>query len=192
VSRRRAATWAAWSQDIGDALDAAHRAETSETALAAGDALHGLMERLQDYRAESRKPLEWAEPALIELGTALDQVNRLRLSKRKFLDASAEEMVEELGKKDAVALFERKYLGRYVRWKVKFKGKRDSGVFLVNVGEQVEAACTLDPSVQGPVLEQLERWQVITLEGRLDTPGASGSAEEPSRARFVFDHCVIR
>jgi hypothetical protein len=181
-----------WRKDVADALDAAHRAETSETALAAGDALHGLMERLQDYRAESKKPLQQFDSALTEMGAALEQVNRLRLAKRQFLDASADEMVEELAQKDALALFQRKYLGRYVRWKVKFKGKRDGGDFVVNVGEQVELACTLDPSVRAYAFEQLEQWQVITLEGRLHRPGASGSAEEARRARLVFDHCVIR
>jgi hypothetical protein len=191
LSRRRA-SWTEWRKDIADALDAAHRAETSETALDAGDALHGLMERLQDYRADSKKPLEQVDSALTELGAALEQVNRLRFSKREFLAGSAEEMVEELAQKDSLAIFQRKYVGRYVRWKVKFKGKRDGGDFVVNVGEQVEIACTLDPTVQAYALEQLERWQVITLEGRLHRPGATGSSEEPSRARLVFDHCVIR
>jgi len=191
VKRRRHTSWATRTDHIAKALDAARGVETAEAALVAGDALSGLIESLRDDQVDEKRQLPEVTAALTELAAALQRVNKLRLSQREFVDASVDELVEELGQKDALALFDRKYRGRYVRWKVKFKGKGEDGGFIVNVGAHVEGACALDPCVPRGTLERLEPWQVTTIEGRFSSLESFGNASDPRRARVVFDHCIV-
>jgi hypothetical protein len=177
--------------NIASALDAAAHAETLEAAAAAGDTLNGLIGRLQDDQAEGGSLSPEVAAALPQLRSALQQVTRLRLSEREFVDASAEELIEELVQKDALTLFERKYRGRYFRWKVKFAGKGARGRFTAHAGTHVEVACALDPSVPESTLALLEQWQVVTIEGRCTGVEAFGKARDPRRAKVVFDSCIV-
>jgi hypothetical protein len=192
VTQPKRATSAVLRKRIADTLAIARGATDSEAALAAGETLRRLIETLQDRRVERRAPGEEVNPTLGELQGALGQVDKLRLSNREFVDASADELLGELTDKDALNIFERKYRGRYVRWKVKFNGKDEAGGFIVNAGSHVEISCVLDPCEPPERLEQFERWQVITLEGRLHHPSAFGNAMDPQRARLVVDLCMVR
>jgi hypothetical protein len=192
VTHPKPATSEAWRKRIADTLAAARGATDSEAALAAGDTLRRLIETLQDRPAQRRAAGEEVNPTLGELQGALGQVDKLRLSSREFVDASADEMLGELAQKDALDVFERKYRGRYVRWKVKFNAKDEAGGFIVNAGSHVEISCALDPCAPAETLERLERWQVVTLEGRLHHPSAFGNAMDPQRARLVVDLCLVR
>jgi hypothetical protein len=191
LTRRLQPGWPVWRERVARALDTARQAQSFDAALFAGEVLCGLAERLRDDQADRAGSTPEAITALAEMGAALQQVNKLRLAQRRFVAVSDDEMVEELVQQDARALFERKYQGRFVRWKVKFKAKRDGDVFIANAGEHLEAACSMDPCVPEVIFERLEPWQVLTLEGRFADLQAFGNATDPRRARVVFDLCIV-
>jgi hypothetical protein len=186
--------WPVWRDRVARALDTARQAQSFDAALFAGEVLCDLAENLRDDQVERAGSTPEALTALAEMGAALQQVNKLRLAQRRFVAVSDDEMVEEMAQQDAQALFERKYQGRFVRWKVKFKAKRDDDVFIANAGEHLEAACSMDPCLPEVTLERLERlerWQVLTLEGRFVGLQAFGNATDPRRAQIVFDLCIV-
>jgi hypothetical protein len=187
---RQQTLWATWSTKIASALEGASTAQTSEAAEAAEQVLRHLIENLQDDGADTGALATEVAAALNPLRAALQRVTALRHAEREFVESSADDLVEEL-MQDARAMFERKYLGRHLRWRVKFAGKSEDGDFIAHVGAKVEVACTLDPCVQEGTLDVLERWQMMTIEGRCVGMEAFGNATDPRRAKLVFDQCLI-
>ena len=191
MARLRQVDWTTWSANITGALEEATCAQTSEAATVSGDTLRHLIENLQDNSADNGDLATEVTTALNQLHFALDRVTKLRHKEREFVESSAEDLVEELMQKDALAMFGRKYQGRHLRWRVKFAGRSDDGGFIAHVGAKVEVACTLDPCVPDGALDVLEPWQMMTIEGRCVGMEAFGNARDPRRAKLVFDQCLI-
>jgi hypothetical protein len=188
--RHKRVRWSSRAKRVEAALLGASGAQTLEDALHVRQELGDVISQLQEDRDNSSRPAHARVASALErLGAAVVQMDARRMSMREFVGVTAEELVETLSGKDAFDIFSRKYQGRYVRWRVQYCGKDGEGGFVANAGTSVEMACTPDPSVPAWKLEQLQRWQVVIVEGRLHGPGRD--AQDRHRAKVVFDCCLV-
>jgi hypothetical protein len=190
TAQRRTAS-AAQTERVAQALDAARQSQTLVVALRASEAMHQLVAKLRDELADEDKRDPALAATLSQLGAALQQVDKLRLDNRQFVDVSVEELLQELAERGALATFERKYEGRHVRWRLKFKDKHDGRSFVAHAGPHVEVVCALDPCVPEGTVDRLEPWQMLTVEARFARLETFGKASDPRRARIAFDQCIV-
>jgi hypothetical protein len=132
--------------------------------------------------------------ALTELiKSHINKIDKKRLAKRKFIRVSPDSLFRQLSGPNGTEKFERKYEGKFMRWKAKYvqKGLMMAD-FYANAGRYVEMSCDFDSSQDGSRLEGLRPWQRITVEGRFKRPAAFGAKLDRQRVGLVFDECIIR
>jgi hypothetical protein len=163
-------------------------------------ALKDVVEQREDnYRVKT--PTDDAEmdaiiPKLRDEKHALDEAWALErpkmLAKRQFVGADPDSIVRTmLLNPNAQELWDKSYEGKFVRWQAKFLQK-DMGLlsdFSANVGDSGVVECKMDDDEKTPPYEKLTKWQVVTIEGRLDDLTKKAGEQ---RATIKLKDCILK
>jgi len=122
---------------------------------------------------------------------------KARLGKRKFVNLSpdgfAAALVRANDQGDLNEVMETKFKGKYFRWQAKFLQKGMMSGFYANAGHALEIECDMDAQAVSRSLDELPKWQAITIEGRLRIGFATfADGMTPGRKRVQFDECIVR
>jgi|GEM_PF-5681128 len=118
--------------------------------------------------------------------------NKNRLATRKFTRISADKLFDKMiWNQNSNEHWDKRYSGKYVRWNAKFVRKPLLlGKLIANSGDWGEVHCkSLDETMDADIIDKLEKWQKIRIEGRLLGFGKVAGAE---RAKFTLTECIVK